>query len=152
MLGTIITIIVIVIIGAFVKLEMDHRKYSRRSNNQASSHQPTMYYGCLHPGECKHKSLGDPAMQGRNSDTYCYCKKRNKVVERVANCPDFLSPGCDNDFCRYATQDHQNHTVFCSRFNATYSPQDSCPYFEKSWETIDGIRRLAKNLQDSHKN
>lgn len=153
--GIIIAIIVIVVIVFIAKAasnSSDRSNSSYQSSNQSAQHQPTQYYGCAYPGWCQHTSIGDPSMQGHNSDTHCYCKKYGKVVERVANCPDFLSPGCNNDFCRYATQDHQNHTVHCSRFNATYSPQESCPYFEKSWETIENMRRLAAKLQNSNKN
>lgn len=152
--GIIIAIIVIAVIAFIAKAASNSsdRSNSYQSSNQSAQHQPTQYYGCAYPGWCQHTSLGDPSMQGHNSNTHCYCMKYGKVVERVANCPDFLSPGCNNDFCMYATQDHQNHTVHCARFNATYSPQDSCQYFEKSWNTIGMIDQLAKKLQNSNKN
>lgn len=150
----IIAVIVIAVIVFIVKAVRNANTGSNsyQSSNQTVQHQPTTYYGCAYPGWCQHTSLGDPAMQGQNSDTHCYCMKYKRVVERVSNCPDFLSPGCENDFCMYATQDHQNHTVYCSRFNETYSPQASCPYYEKSWDTINMIGQLAKKIQDSHKN
>lgn len=153
-LGIIFAIIVIVIgIVAFTnRYVMDSGKYSRRRGNQAPTNKPTMHYGCEYPGWCQYANLGDPAMQGHNTDTHCYCMKKKTVVERVANCTDFLSPGCNNDICMYATQDHQNHTVYCSCFNVICVPQESCQYFEKKWETINMMRQLAQRLQDSNKN
>lgn len=148
---TIIAIVVVIAIIIKVVKAVNENKESSQSYTQTATQQsqPTVFQGCAHPGWCQHTNLGASGKAGYD-ESYCYCNKKEEIVQRTTYCPEFLAPGCNNGFCKYATQDHQNNTVYCSLFQKTVAPQDSCQYFVNDQETINMMRSLAQKLQNKH--
>lgn len=142
-----VVIAIIVIIVKVVKAVNSSKKSSQSyTQTSARQSQSTVFQGCAHPGWCQHTNLGTSGKAGYD-ESYCYCNKKEEIVQRTTYCSDFLAPGCNNDFCQYATQDHQNNTVYCSLLQRTVAPQESCQYFVKDQEAINMMRSLAQKLQ-----
>lgn len=147
-IAIIVVIVVIAIIVKVVKASNSNQESSQSTTQSASQQsEPTVFQGCAHPGWCQYTNCGKSAKAGYD-DSYCYCNKKEEIVKRTAYCSDFLAPGCNNDICKYATQDHKNNTVYCALFQKTVAPQESCQYFVQDQNAMNMIGNLLKNMQD----
>lgn len=137
---------VIGIIALVIIISVANESYSKQTTNQTSNNQHVRFNGCAHPGWCRYTDMGTAGKAGYGDD-YCYCMKKKEIVKRVTNCEDFISPGCNNDMCKYASHDHKNNTVYCSFYKRTVAPQESCRDFIQNLVAIDLLRKMINKVK-----
>lgn len=91
MIAIIAIAIVVILIAIIAKLIRSNnpKRPASSSSEQSRIQQTTKFIVCISLVRCQYINLGKLS-ELSYGETYCYCTRRNEIVERRTNCPDFF--------------------------------------------------------------